>query len=290
MALSGVVLLFVCLWAFCMRECRESAEDTCQYDVLKESAAGYERIPLDEYLIGALAACMPEEYEPETYKAQAVLLRTHMIMIAERNHTGEIPYEQTGQNYLSDSQMRARFGSDYEANRRKCEAAVRETDRMVLQYHGVTVEAPYFAVSAGRTRKNGNMTSVSCNEDVTAQEYLAEQWVTTVEFHEKMRTAMETTEDIIPSEMRLSPDAAGYVEWVEWKGHRLSGEEIQELFALPSASFSMEEREGQVIFITKGVGHGYGMSQYTANRMAQKGDDFLTILSYFFPEYEIAKK
>lgn len=290
LALSGAVLFFVCLWIFCTQEGGKSEDSVCRYDVLRESAAGYERIPLDDYLIGALAACLPEEYEPETYKAQAVLLRTHMIMIAEQNHTREIPYGETGQNYLSDSQMRVRFGSDYETNRRKCEAAVRDTDRMILQYRGVTVEAPYFAVSAGRTREKRNMTSVSCGEDVTSEEYLTEQSVTSDEYYEKMRTIMETAEDVIPTEVQLIRDAAGYVEWVEWDGHRLPGEEMQELFKLPSASFSIEECEEQVTFITKGVGHGYGMSQYAADRMAQKGDDFLTILSYFFPEYEIVKK
>ena len=290
MALSGAVLLFACLWIFCVRESRKAAGEDCQYDVLKESAAGTERIPLDEYLVGALAACMPEEYEPEAYKAQAVLLRTRMILIADQNDTMEIPCAQTGQNALSDAQMRARFGENYETTRRKCEEAVRETDRMILQYHGVTVDAPYFALSAGRTRETREMTSVSCKEDVRADDYLTEEHVAMNEFCEKMQTVLETTEDIVPSEIGLVRDAAWYVEWVEWNDQRLSGEKIQELFALPSAAFSLEEWEGEVLITVKGIGHGYGMSQYTANLMAQRGDDFYAILSYFFPQYEIVKK
>lgn len=290
MALSAAVLLFVCLRIFCMREGRESDKEVCRYDVLKESAAGYERIPMDDYLVGALAACMPETYEPEAYKAQAVLLRTRLIMIADQNQTKEIPYEQAGQNALSDTQMRARFGREYEKTRRKCEAAVRETDRMILQYHGVTAEAPYFALSAGHTRENGKMTSVSCKEDVMADDYLTEQSVPAAVFSGQMQAILETTEEVNPSQIELVRDSAGYVEWVQWNDQRISGEKVQELFSLPSSSFFIEEQKRDVVITVKGVGHGYGMSQYTANLMAQRGDNFYTILAYFFPRYEIVKK
>ena len=290
MALAGAVLLFVCLWIFCMREGRGSDKEVCRYDVMKESAAGYERIPMDEYLVGALAACMPETYEPEAYKAQAVLLRTRLILIADQAQTKEIPYEQTGQNALSDAQMRARFGENYEINRRKCEVAVRETDRMILQYHGVTVEAPYFALSAGRTRESREMTSVSCKEDVKSEDYLTEVGVEIDEFREKMQEISKTSEDVILSEIELVRDSAGYVEWVEWNDQRISGENVQELFSLPSTAFFIEEQGREVMITAEGVGHGYGMSQYTANLMAQRGDDFYAILSYFFPQYEIVKK
>ena len=288
--LACAVLFFACLWTFCVRENRKSEEEVCRYNVLRESAAGYERIPMDDYLVGALAACMPETYEPEAYKAQAVLLRTRLIMIADQNQTKEIPHEQTGQNTLSDAQMRARFGKNYEINRRKCEEAVRETERMILQYHGVTAEAPYFALSAGHTRESREMTSVSCKGDVKSEDYLTEVTVEIDEFREKMQEISKTSEDIIPSELEVVRDSAGYVEWVEWNDQRISGENVQELFSLPSTAFSIEKQGREVMITAEGVGHGYGMSQYTANLMAQRGDDFYAILSYFFPQYEIVKK
>lgn len=288
--LACAVLFFACLWTFCVRENRKSEEEVCRYNVLRESAAGYERIPMDDYLVGALAACMPETYEPEAYKAQAVLLRTRLSLIADQAQTKEIPYEQTGQNALSDAQMRARFGENYEINRRKCEVAVRETDRMILQYHGVTVEAPYFALSAGHTRESREMTSVSCKGDVKSEDYLTEVTVEIDEFREKMQEISKTSEDIIPSELEVVRDSAGYVEWVEWNDQRISGENVQELFSLPSTAFFIEEQGREVMITAEGVGHGYGMSQYTANLMAQRGDDFYAILSYFFPQYEIVKK
>ena len=38
-----------------------------------------------------------------------------------------------------------------------------------------------------------------------------------------------------------------------------------------------------VSYILRGVGHGLGMSQYTAGKMAEEGSTFEEILIYFFP-------
>ena len=41
--------------------------------------------------------------------------------------------------------------------------------------------------------------------------------------------------------------------------------------------------EGTLRITTRGVGHGLGMSQYTAGKMAEEGSTFEEILIYFFP-------
>ena len=123
-----------------------------------------------------------------------------------------------------------------------------------------------------------------------ADDYLTEQSVPAAVFSGQMQAILETTEEVNPSQIELVRDSAGYVEWVQWNDQRISGEKVQELFSLPSSSFSIEEQKRDVVITVKGVGHGYGMSQYTANLMAQRGDNFYTILAYFFPRYEIVKK
>ena len=41
--------------------------------------------------------------------------------------------------------------------------------------------------------------------------------------------------------------------------------------------------------MTKGVGHGLGMSLYCAGKMAENGTDYREIIRYFFPDCEIIK-
>ena len=57
---------------------------------------------------------------------------------------------------------------------------------------------------------------------------------------------------------------------------------------LKSANFNVTELEpGKIRIVTKGHGHGFGLSQYTAQKMAEKGEDYRKILQYFFPGTEL---
>jgi stage II sporulation protein D len=41
--------------------------------------------------------------------------------------------------------------------------------------------------------------------------------------------------------------------------------------------------------VTKGLGHGLGLSQYGANEMAKKGQDFEEILNFYYKNVEITE-
>ena len=40
--------------------------------------------------------------------------------------------------------------------------------------------------------------------------------------------------------------------------------------------------------ITRGIGHGLGMSQYTAKKLAENGSSYQEILEYFFDQTDIS--
>ena len=53
-------------------------------------------------------------------------------------------------------------------------------------------------------------------------------------------------------------------------------------FETDSSMFTVELTDTQVIFHTKGFGHGVGMSQAGANGMAADGADYKTILTHYY--------
>ena len=67
----------------------------------------------------------------------------------------------------------------------------------------------------------------------------------------------------------------------------MSGEEFREMYGLASSCFEFQQFENDARIITKGVGHGLGLSQYTANEMAKNGKTCEEILQFFFPGTEI---
>ena len=58
---------------------------------------------------------------------------------------------------------------------------------------------------------------------------------------------------------------------------------------LRSADFETENTEDGIKFITKGYGHGVGMSQYGANGMAKEGYTYQEILNYYYNDISIHK-
>ena len=50
-----------------------------------------------------------------------------------------------------------------------------------------------------------------------------------------------------------------------------------------SACFTITQLGENVRIVTRGLGHGYGLSQNEARAMAQEGTSYEEILQYFFP-------
>ena len=91
-----------------------------------------------------------------------------------------------------------------------------------------------------------------------------------------------------------SQDSAGYVTGVKVGEETLNGETFRDTYGLLSSCFELQEFEGKMRVTTKGIGHGLGMSQNTANEMAKEGYIFKAegkkyneILQYFYEGTEM---
>ena len=158
------------------------------------------------------------------------------------------------------------------------ELPIQETDGETLQYRNHYIYAAYHAVSAGNTRNMEELypdsdmpylSGVACYEDAQAPDYLS---------------VLYLDQEITIEEK----DSAGYVTKAQMNGKSYTGEELRGELGLKSANFNVTELEpGKIRIVTKGHGHGFGLSQYTAQKMAEKGEDYRKILQYFFPGTEL---
>ena len=82
-------------------------------------------------------------------------------------------------------------------------------------------------------------------------------------------------------------DTAGYVLQVKVGEEAVSGEEFRSNYHLESSCFSLQHYNGKLLITTRGIGHGLGMSQYTANELAKEGKTVEDILQYFFEGTQI---
>lgn len=225
---------------------------------------------LQEYGIGILAKEIDVDMELETLKAQAVLIRTSIYKALQETGTGTI----LTKNYWTKSQMMTNWGRDlFEENYKKMKEAWMSTDTEVLVYEGNLALTPYHKISNGKTRSGNEVFGTNaysylqikeCPEDLNAKDRVTVSVIQETDFH-----VMEY-------------DGAGYVTKVMCGTEEINGEEFRSTYHLASSCFTLEDFDGKTRVTAQGLGHGLGMSQYTANVMAEEGKDYQEILNYFF--------
>ncbi len=112
----------------------------------------------EEYLIGVLAYEMPESYELEALKAQAVVLRTSLCRELAENE------EKTAtEKYLTHAEMKRKWGAaNFDTYLKKYTKAVEDTEGTVVWYNEACAWTPYHQSSNGETR---NASEVLGTED-----------------------------------------------------------------------------------------------------------------------------
>lgn len=282
---------------------RMSDTQYVKVETVREDTDGKEKIvkevPLEEYFLGVLALETPKNSEPEMLKAQAVLIRTKLCK-QEGSSTDPIFTEK----YLSAEELRKYWGKeDYETQYRRLEQAMKETEGQVLFYGEDYAWTPFHKSSAGMTRNAQEvlgteeypyLTARECPLDKEADEEIQIVSFPYREVQEKCRPFLvavakeeaKKTYGFADLEI-VSVDTAGYVKEFRIGETICSGDEFRDALSLASGSFSIQDKDGCLQITTEGVGHGLGMSQWTAQAMAKEGKGYKEILQYFFEGTEL---
>lgn len=260
--------------------------------VLEEKIWGMQKITLEDYLIGMLAATIPAEYELETLKAQAVILRSFCMNQMEKVDGQKVIYDkQLKEYYLQPVQYQAMWEENKNLYLEKIKKATSETKGIILVCNGDIVEPPFCRMSNGRTRDITEYTinkaayyymkTVECDADKMAIEYTQYKEVSQKEFEEKLREILQG-ENTKLQKIILYRDANDYVKEIQIGEEIIDGEIFKKGFDLSSSDYSLEKINNVIEIKTNGMGHGFGFSQYEANQLAKEGRDYTDLLNHFF--------
>ena len=231
-------------------------------------------LPIEDYCIGIIAKEVLPEYEKEMLKAQAVLVRTDVYRRIEQEGSDTVLNEP----FWTQKQMEKAWGvTKYSRYYNKLRNAWRDTEGQVLMYEGKLAKTPFFRLSNGSTRDG---------KEVLGEEYpylKIMECPMDIEAEEQIQTV--TMEDM-DAEVKEC-DTAGYVLSVQVGKEEVSGEEYRTNYHLASSCFTLQKYNGKLRITTRGVGHGLGMSQNTANQMAKNGREYEEILEEFFEDTDM---
>lgn len=257
--------------------------------VYLDRKSGDAYMDVEEYLPGVVAKQMPVDYGKEALRAQAVIARTYIYRKLDSRN--EVKESELHLEYYEEKELQRLWGSEaFVEAYGKVEDAVKSTAGLVMEYDGKLIEPLFHRASTGRTRQGDDshpyLQSAYCPEDVEADGYLTAAVFPKEEFAERIRQAvgeeMANQDQVLKSLQIVVRDEEGYVKEIQAGVGVYGGEEIQYALGLPSPSYSFEEYEGGIRAVCKGIGHGYGLSQYTAKKKAEEGWTAEEILAYFY--------
>lgn len=244
-------------------------------------------LTINEYLIGAVAGEMPASFNIEALKAQAVVSRTYLLKRIKNNN---IIIDSTMQQvYKDNNELKNMWKNDFDKYYSKIKKAVLDTDKIAIYYNGDYIDALYHSTSNGYTLNSENVWSnaipylkgVESKWDLNASSYLKN---TNKDIAYVL--SLFGIDDINKIQI-VSRDDTNYVKEIKVGDKIYKGTTFRSLLKLRSTDFDIMVNDNSVVFITRGFGHGVGMSQYGANGMANEGYNYIDILNHYYTNVSI---
>lgn len=242
-----------------------------------------QQMDIEEYLVGVLLGEMPENFEDETLKAQAVAARTFTLYNKGkgwRHQNGDICTSATCcQAYISPENYISSGGEP--ATVLRMAKAVKATKSQVLLYENSLIEATYFSSSGGRTEDAQAVWGVFVPYLQSVESGEEDMSYTTEISKEDFCMALGLTTGDVRIEAPIYTNGGG-IDKVCINGEWFSGMQLRQKLGLRSTQISFYAGNGSVKIVTKGYGHRVGMSQYGADAMAAGGCDYKEILLHYY--------
>lgn len=258
--------------------------------VMRSENSVIEEVELEEYVVGVVASEMPADFEMEALKAQALAARTYVMKSLEESR--EITDTIDNQVYKSKEELKEIWKDDYEEKLAKIREAVDSTVGQVITYDGELITASFFSTSNGYTEDAVDvwgenvpyLQSVASPWDKEVKKFLVEENKDAREVEEKLGLSISDGQ----VGTVLSYTEGKRIDEISIEGTVMTGKEVREKLGIRSADFTLEKKGDEVIVITKGYGHGVGMSQYGANALAEEGKSYKEILMYYYSGVDIS--
>jgi stage II sporulation protein D len=244
------------------------------------------RVDMDKYIAGVVEAEAGHKAEKEFYKAQAVLCRTYAFKQLER-HADE------GFSLCDGTHCQAYKGRS-DLNPDILEAVLETTGTIAADYNFRLITAAYHSNSGGQTQRARDvwlqdLDYLQSVVDPYSLHQPSAKWSDTILFQDWKDYLLENG---MKSVERL-PSEIIYVEQMRRKkyfildGDSLKMTKIREDWGFRSAFFDMFPEGDSILVWGKGYGHGIGMSQEGAMKMARDGFKYPDILQFYFHEIRL---
>lgn len=284
--LSFIVIIIIALMILSPRQSLLSQKYDDESVFVNVTVAGQvQRVLLDDYLLGVVAGEMPASFELEAIKAQVVASRTFVYsrLLSVDNTTNT-------QVYLNEEEMKKSWQDHYEDYKAKIEKAIEATRGEIMTYQGECISALFYSSSNGKSENVENYFAGSPKSYLVSVDSPWDEKYDSSFLREKSFSRAELNQcfgDFVYRDIIRYP--SGRVQSIVINGKNYTGRQVREKLQLASSDFTIEKEGDDFVFVTKGNGHGVGMSQYGAQGMAKEGYGYVDILKHYYQGIDITR-
>lgn len=238
-------------------------------------------LPLEEYVKDVVASEVNPDWEMEALKAQAVISRTYALYQKRLNSNGIY--------HIASSVIHQLYkGNNSHA---RATQAVEETRGEVLTYDGQVIESLYHSTSCGATENPEEvfgksypyLKPVKTDCDISPyatwereiklteiEKALNIQNIKTLCIKSYTSTKRVKELDVITDNSKITINATDFRKRLGWN-------------KVPSTNFSIAQQGDSILLTGNGYGHGVGLCQWCALKLAREGKNYKEILSFYYP-------
>jgi len=264
---------------------RVSADDGSQVQVINN-------VDLEAYLCGVVPREMSPKWAEDALKAQAVAARSYALYVKEKS---------TDKPYDLVATIASQVYGGYDAENPASSMAVDATRGEVMTYDGRLTIAYFHASSGGYTESAKNVwvadlpylrgTRDPYSDNIPDGKWdVALSYLTIQERLNQYGLNVGAISQIRPIDISASGRPLKVAVESTRGGTVLKSNDFRLKVGsgtLRSTLFRVQDTAGGVQFSGKGFGHGVGMSQWGAYRMAQEGHDYRDILQHYYQGVQI---
>lgn len=242
-------------------------------------------VDLEDYLLSVVPSEMPSGWAIEALKAQAIAARSYAQANAGKHESEGYDIKAT-----TDDQAYSGVSAEHPQSNR----AVHETRGQVLMHEGQVVSAYFHSSSGGCTELAEHVWARPVPYLRAVADYDDESphfaWTRSADIASAEQALAKANKNV-GGLLSITPVMRGVSPRVRWllatgtdRSLFISGEEARRIFGLPSTCFNIGAAPDSYVFAGRGYGHGLGMSQWGAKKLAEAGYTAAEILSYYYKD------
>lgn len=237
-------------------------------------------LDLENYVVGVVAGEMPALFQEEALKAQAVAARSY-VLSKKKDGNYVVSASTSDQVFLTSYEMKEKWQNDYDEYYNKILNAVKKTTGEVLTKDNKILKAFYFSMSNGYTENSKDVFGENLTQSVESPFEISLSNFEIVKEFSKSELLEKLGVDNLNIENQQISETK-HTSSIIIGGKEFSGIEVRKLLNLRSTDFEIKQVGENFNIITRGYGHGVGMSQYGANELAKCGKSYKEILAYYY--------